>query len=243
MPTTAASGGDPRCDNCPQSAMAKSKRDPDGLASLDPPDLATLPWYGADRTLPASRFIPGLTPPRQSHQPAIAHGPWTAQQWPTLQPYLRGVDLFNRWYFWEAHEEWERLWRAHQPPSEPARYIQGLIAAAAALLKLRMGQVQAARTLSMAACHRLAAFRGRWMGLKVSRFCADLARCLASAGQKSSPIPAIQTPRIRLENPHRPGPRKQKTRGCVSLGCEKGLDLSVHRARRGLSRTRPHVVV
>lgn len=162
---------------------------------LDPPDLATIPWYGADRTLPAWRFIPGLTGPRESRHTASVHGPWTAEQWPTLQPYLRGVDLFNRWYFWEAHEAWESLWRVHPPQSEPARYIQGLIGAAASLLKLHMGQVRAAQTLSVAACERLAVFHGIWMGLEVGRFRTDLTLCLARV---SSASPPVWRPRLRL---------------------------------------------
>ena len=108
------------------------------------------------------------------------------------------MDLFNRWYFWEAHEEWESLWRAHAPQSEPARFIQGLIAAAASLLKLRMRQLRAARTLSTAACERLSVFRGMWMGLEVERFCADLTRCLASVVNESSD-PVLEMPRIRLQ--------------------------------------------
>jgi len=168
------------------------------VSSLDPPDLATLPWYGADHTLPASRFIPGLTPPREAPQAAAVHGPWIPEQWATLEPYLRGVDLFNRWYFWEAHEAWEALWRAHPPESAPAQYIQALISAAASLLKLRMGQIQAARTLSTASCERLAGFQGVWMGLKVERFRAELTRCLARVDRASPPIPGPGTPRIRL---------------------------------------------
>lgn len=182
-----------------------------GVASfLDPPDLATLPWYGADHTRPASRFIPGLTPPRQSRQTAAVHGPWTVEQWPTLQPYLRGVDLFNRWYFWEAHEEWEPLWRAYPPQSEPAQYLQGLIGAAASLLKLRMGQMRAAWTLSAAACARLAVFRGIWMGLEVERFCDDLTRWLARAEAMSPPGLDAGAPRIRLGVPF---PKNKKPGG------------------------------
>ena len=162
----------------------------------DPSDLASLPWYGAEHTLPASRFIPGLTPP-QSSRAATVHRPWTPEQWPTLQPYLRGVDLFNRWYFWEAHEAWESLWRAQTPQTEPARYVQGVIAAAASLLKLRMGQIRSARTLSTAACQRLAAFQGVWMGLDVDRFCADLTRCFAGADGLRPGGAAI--PRIHLQ--------------------------------------------
>ena len=182
--------------------------DPDVIrvtSSLDPPDLATLPWYGVDHTLPASRFIPGLPPPREPRQTAAVHGPWTPKQWPTLQPYLRGADLFNRWYFWEAHEEWECLWRAHPPQSAPARYIQGLIAAAASLLKLRIGQLRSARTLSTAACERLAVFRGIWMGLEVERFRADLTRCLARPDTASPAVLGPETPRICLETPRSSG--------------------------------------
>ncbi len=65
----------------------------------DPSGLATLPWYGLDRTLPAYRFVPGLHPhPTRSPQgysfgqsgPA-AHPPWMPEQWPVLGAYLRGV--------------------------------------------------------------------------------------------------------------------------------------------------------
>jgi hypothetical protein len=127
------------------------------------------------------------------------HQPWTPEQWPTLQAYLRGIDLFNRWYFWEAHEAWERLWRAHPPQSDPARFIQGLIGAAAALLKFRMGNTRSARTLSMAAGERFASFPGIWMGLAVDRFRTDLDRYLASADQGARPMFGVDVPRIRLE--------------------------------------------
>jgi hypothetical protein len=173
---------------------------------LDPPDIADIPWYGAGRSLPASRFIPGRSPhPDLNRQtgriarssPAV-HAPWTPEQWPTLQAYLRGIDLFNRWYFWEAHEAWEPLWRAHHPQSDPARFIQGLISSAAALLKLRMGQSRSARTLSTAACERLISFHGLWMGLMVEEFRSEIERHVtlidAGAAQVSSPT----TPRIRL---------------------------------------------
>jgi hypothetical protein len=173
---------------------------------LDPPDIADIPWYGAGRSLPASRFIPGRSPhPDLNRQtgriarssPAV-HAPWTPEQWPTLQAYLRGIDLFNRWYFWEAHEAWEPLWRAQPPRSDPAQFIQGLISAAAALLKLRMGQSRSARTLSTAACDRLASFRGVWMGLTVEQFRADVDRYLAPVETGARPDFGSNTPRIWL---------------------------------------------
>jgi hypothetical protein len=174
---------------------------------LDPPGIATLPWYGADRTLPAYRFVPGLHPhptrSPQGHsfgQPGPdAHPPWTPEQWASLQPYLRGVDLFNRWYFWEAHEAWEPLWRAQPAHSDAARFIQGLIGVAAALLKLHVREPTAARTLRRAASDRLNAFRGTvWMGLDVDRLLDELERYLAPLATGRVPPLGPETPSLRL---------------------------------------------
>lgn len=164
-----------------------------------PPDVAEIPWYGADRTLPASRFIPGRDPrPEQLRNAPDIHQPWTPEQWRTLQAYLRGTDLFNRWYYWEAHESWEPLWRAHPPQSDPARFIQGLISAAAALLKHRMGNARSAQTLLEAACERLSPFQGIWMGLSVETFRTDMDRYLASITAETSRPFSPETPRMRL---------------------------------------------
>ncbi len=121
------------------------------------------------------------------------------EQWPLLQSYLRGVDLFNRWYFWEAHEAWEPLWRAHPADSEPARFIQGLIGVAAALLKLHAREATAARTLRQAASDRLSVFRGTvWMGLDVDRLLDDLERYLAPLARGITPPLSPTTPSFRL---------------------------------------------
>ena len=174
---------------------------------LDPLGVATFPWYGADRTLPAYRFVPGLHPhPTRSPEghsygrpsPHV-HPPWTPEQWVSLQPYLRGVDLFNRWYFWEAHEAREPLWRAHRADSEPARFIQGLIGVAAALLKLHVREATAARTLWRTGSDRLNAFRGTvWMGLDVDRLVDDLERYLAPLATGRVPPLGPETPSLRL---------------------------------------------
>ena len=173
----------------------------------DPPGFETFPWYGADRALPAYRFVPGLHPhPTRSHEGHSygrlvpdAHPPWAPEQWPALQPYLRGVDLFNRWYFWEAHEAWEPLWRAHPPDSESARFIQGLIGVAAALLKLHVREVTAAQKLWQGAADRLSVFRGTvWMGLDVGRLLDDLERYLAPLATGIAPPLGPETPSLRL---------------------------------------------
>jgi uncharacterized protein len=56
---------------------------------------------------------------------------------PTLLPeerrrlFRKGLDLFNRGEFYEAHEVWEYIWRSTTP--EPKGLFQGLIQIAAAL--------------------------------------------------------------------------------------------------------------
>ena len=48
------------------------------------------------------------------------------------------ADLFDHRYLWEAHEVWEAVWK--DTPKGPEReHLQGLIQAAAYLLKRHMG--------------------------------------------------------------------------------------------------------
>jgi hypothetical protein len=172
----------------------------------DPPGVLDLPWYHADHTLPPYRFVPGLYPHpdqnstghrvgRTAHD---VHPPWQPEQWTALPAYLRGVDLFNRWYFWEAHEAWEPLWRAHRVESGPARFIQGLISVSAALLKRHMQETPAADKLSRAARERLKPFTGVFMGLEVERFRVEWDQYLARPDKETAPALGRTTPRIRL---------------------------------------------
>jgi hypothetical protein len=111
----------------------------------------------ARRPLPPYRYVPGVRPhPNRdpeghSYRPnpvSMCHAPWRAEEWRTLDDWLYGVDLFNLFYFWEAHEAWEGLWAAAERESTPAVMLQGLIQIAAALLKTHMGVLAGARTLS-----------------------------------------------------------------------------------------------
>jgi hypothetical protein len=53
---------------------------------------------------------------------------------------LRGVELFNLGYYWEAHEAWEPLWHALGRVGPRADVIRGLIKLAAAGVKVRERQ-------------------------------------------------------------------------------------------------------
>lgn len=112
--------------------------------------------------LPGYRYVPGLHPHPFRHpgghsytdgsappeDPAAAPGAWA-----------RGCELFDHRYYWEAHEAWEACWR-HTPPGPRRELCQGLIQAAAALLKRHMGHHRAADRLFGVACRRLQAARG-----------------------------------------------------------------------------------
>jgi predicted metal-dependent hydrolase len=60
-------------------------------------------------------------------------------RWRDSRAYLRGVDLFNFGYYWEAHEVWEGLWHAAGRSGTTAELLKGLIKLAAAGVKVREG--------------------------------------------------------------------------------------------------------
>jgi len=60
--------------------------------------------------------------------------------WAECRSYLRGIDLFNHGYYWEAHEAWESVWHAAGRAGATADFLKGLIKLAAALVKAREGR-------------------------------------------------------------------------------------------------------
>jgi hypothetical protein len=126
------------------------------LAEIGSPDRL-VPRYCPQRRFPPYRYVPGLHPhpvrdpgghSYESSPRHRRHGAWDATAWPTLNDWLFGVDLFNAFFFWEAHESWEGLWAAKPRDSLPAQVLQGLIQIAAALLKIHLGSVPGAAALS-----------------------------------------------------------------------------------------------
>lgn len=102
-----------------------------------------------NRQWPPYTHIPGVTPhpindPR-GHSFGVQHTERTVTagsledlcQEPECQ---RGLALFDRGYYWEAHEEWEALWQALGRTGPRADFIKGLIKLAAAGVKVREHQ-------------------------------------------------------------------------------------------------------
>lgn len=141
-----------------------------------PPRLGNQP-------LPPYRHVPGLTPHPVTHaeghsfcahaEPSQIAGLELPRDWRLCADYLEGVDLFNRAYFWEAHEAWEALWHAVGHDTLVGRYLQGLIQASAALLKQHAGvdrgtlslHAKSSRNLTPARQWLAARSRDRFMGV------------------------------------------------------------------------------
>jgi hypothetical protein len=98
-----------------------------------------------DEPFPAYAFTPGRNPhpvrDPHGHSYDIHIAPPPAPDpanWRGSHDYLRGIDLFNAGYYWEAHEAWEGLWNVSGRAGPIAVFLQALIALTAAGLKLRI---------------------------------------------------------------------------------------------------------
>lgn len=96
---------------------------------------------------------------------------------PTVSPehwrlYLRGVDLFNRGEFFEAHEVWEELW--HLSSGLQFEFIQGLIQAAVALVHYQRENPRGMFSLQQSFHKKLDGMPAQFMGLDVRQFLAGM---------------------------------------------------------------------
>jgi hypothetical protein len=71
-----------------------------------PDQAARLPQW----PLPQVRYIPGRSPHPKTLPPEPTPELPPASAWWDDARFLRGLDLFDAQYYWEAHEVWESLW-------------------------------------------------------------------------------------------------------------------------------------
>ena len=154
---------------------------------------ADVPRYLPDESLPPYAYLPRRAPHptrdpaghsfgHESVQPAAPD----VSRWQECRPYLRGIDLFNHGYYWEAHEAWEGLWHACGRTGPTADFLRGLIRLTAAGFKAREGLPAGVERHAAAASRlfeQVAAEPGgeqpRYMGLSLG----ELARIAAQAGR------------------------------------------------------------
>lgn len=90
--------------------------------------------------------------------------------------FFEGIELFNRKKFFEAHEEWEKLWM-DTPKDGPLRdFYKGLIQAAAVYEHIRRHNLRGAAGLLTSSIPLLEPHAPRTLGLDVQALLADLER-------------------------------------------------------------------
>lgn len=103
--------------------------------------------------LPPYTYIPATNTPHPIRHPdGHSHGrkgqtpaALDPDAWHENRNFLLAIDLFNCGYYWEAHEEWERLWRASNPESIVGRFLKGLVKLSAAGVKVREKSIHGVR--------------------------------------------------------------------------------------------------
>lgn len=103
--------------------------------------------------LPDYTFVPAVGLPHPYRDPqGHSHGqkrtapkPLADGKWAENRSYLAAIDYFNLGYYWEAHDEWERLWRSSGPDSVTGHFLKGLVKLSAAGVKVREGSIHGVR--------------------------------------------------------------------------------------------------
>ena len=103
--------------------------------------------------LPAYTYIPGTETPHPIRDPrGHSHNrkgrpckALVAESWADNRTFLLAIDYFNLGYYWEAHEEWERLWRISGPDTTIGRFLKGLVKLSAAGVKVRENSIHGVR--------------------------------------------------------------------------------------------------
>ena len=138
------------------------------MTSVDDPFLGRPPEGGPDapplhcpdEPFPPYRFVPGRSPHPFAHEGGWGYGsdrpvpPFVAREdWATNVSYLRGVDFFNRGWWWEAHEVWEEQWHVVEGRDAVQHdLLKGLIQLAACALNRERGSDRGAGRLLESAC-------------------------------------------------------------------------------------------
>jgi len=79
--------------------------------------------------------------------------------------YLKGIELFNKGDYFEAHEVWEDLW--HGTHDKSKNFIQGLIQVTSAFHHFSNANLRGARILHNSGVELLSPYKDRMMGMDV----------------------------------------------------------------------------
>lgn len=126
-----------------------------------------------------------------------------------IETFELGISHFNEGRFFEAHEEWERLWLAESEPQKT--FLQGLIQLAAAFHHHGRGNRRGAETLLAAAVAKLEQFPGNYQGLAIAELRSSASKWLVALrsgdscrGRALLQIHAISTQRPKVQSGEAP---------------------------------------
>jgi len=102
--------------------------------------------------------------------------------------YLRGIKLFNRAAFFEAHEVLEDVWRAAPEPEK--KFLQGLIQIAVALHHHGNGNLVGTRSLLGRAVRNLSGYPENFGGIELARLLHSVAQWQGALAE-GTPVPSL----------------------------------------------------
>lgn len=152
-----------------------------------------IPRYCPSRPLPPYSYVPGLAAHPISDPRGHSFGieepvaqPLDESSYATNNAYLFAIDLFNHGYYWEAHEEWERLWHLAGRKGATADFLKGLIKLAAAGVKLREGRAAGVKQHAnrcMELLQNATARKDTTFGLRLTEVCTFATQLATNVGQ------------------------------------------------------------
>lgn len=118
--------------------------------------------------------------------------------------YVEGVEFFNDFEFFEAHEVWEDMWQEYQGPSR--KFYQGLIQVAVCLHHFGNENTRGARKLFHTSTKYLASYQPYHEGIHVDQLVEDLTECCRKIVETDEEFPSGRIvpdliPEIHLDPP------------------------------------------
>jgi hypothetical protein len=167
------------------------------------PNSPDLPRYLPEIPFPSYAYVPGRAPHPASEdghligrfepEGVLIEDPGSSRD----AAWLRGVDLFNHGYYWEAHEVWEGAWKACGKRGVVADFLKALIKLAACGVKVREGRLNGVKRHAATAQQLLESLaerddEGQLLGLPLSTL---IACCESAAHSKIDPDDTGSGPR------------------------------------------------
>ena len=112
--------------------------------------------------------------------------------------FRKGVDEFNRGYFFECHDTLEEMWTGLR--GDPRDFFQGLIQVSVAFYHLDNGNLAGAESMLRRALKRFAKYPDRYFGFDLGAHRAELHAWLARIAEGGLEPPALSAvPKWRFE--------------------------------------------